>query len=91
MKISYKDTVLADSERTVEVEKNDYYPREDVNMDHFVKSDTQYTCPWKGAATYYSVKYGDKIIKDAAWSYEEPKEKAKHIAGHVAFDKKLVD
>lgn len=91
MKISYKDTVLADSEHTVEVEKNDYYPREDVNMDYFVKSDTQYTCPWKGAATYYSVKYGDKIIKDAAWSYEEPKEKAKHIAGHVAFDKNLVD
>ena len=91
MRVVYKDVVLAESDRTELVENNHYFPREAVNMDLFVKSDTEYTCPWKGEATYYSIKIGDEVIRDAAWSYEDPKEKARNITGYIAFEKQFVE
>lgn len=90
MKALLKDTVLADSTHTEVVESNHYFPREDVKMDYLVQSDTPYTCPWKGDATYYHIDTGSERMEDGAWSYDTPKDAAKNIAGHICFDKKLV-
>ena len=89
MKAVFNDVVLAESTNTEVVEKNQYFPREDVKMDHFKKSDKQYTCPWKGEATYYHIEANGELMENGAWSYEEPKEKAKQIAGHICFDPKV--
>jgi len=62
-----------------------------MNMELLIESDTEYTCPWKGEAIYYSIKIGDELVKDAAWSYEDPKEKARNITGYLAFDKQFVE
>jgi len=90
MRAVYKNTVLAESDNTEVVEGNHYFPREDVDMDCLTESDKEYTCPWKGEATYYHIKVGDQRIENGAWSYEEPKEKARHIAGHICFEKNYV-
>lgn len=90
MKAVYKDTVLAESDNTEVVENNHYFPREDVKMDFFTESDKEYTCPWKGEATYYHIIVGDERIANGAWSYEDPKDAAKQIAGHICFEKKYV-
>ncbi|MCC5895572.1 MAG: DUF427 domain-containing protein [Alkalibacterium sp.] len=90
MKAVFKDVVLAESQNTEVVETNHYFPRTDVKMEYLTKSDTQYTCPWKGDATYYHIDTGDEYMEDGAWSYDTPKEAAKNIAGHICFDKKLV-
>ena len=89
-KAEYQGTVLADSESTVVVEGNHYFPRESVHMELFSDSPTPYTCPWKGRAAYYNLTVDGQEVKDAAWSYPEPKEAAKEIAGHLAFDKSKV-
>lgn len=90
MRPACKDVVLAESEYTEVVETNHYFPRDDVKMEYLTKSDTQYTCPWKGDATYYHIDIGNEHMEDGAWSYENPKEAAKQIKGHICFDKKLV-
>lgn len=90
MKAVYKDVVLAESHNTEVVETNHYFPRDDVKMEYLIKSDTQYTCPWKGDATYYHIVLGDERMDDGAWSYDTPKEAAKNITGHICFEKKLV-
>ncbi|PRY84257.1 DUF427 domain-containing protein [Alkalibacterium olivapovliticus] len=90
MKAVFEETLLAESSNTEVVENNHYFPREDVNMDYLIKSETQYTCPWKGDATYYHIITGEDNKTDGAWSYEAPKEAAKNIAGHICFEKELV-
>lgn len=85
MKAIWKNTVIAESGKTVEVEGNQYFPPDSVNMEHIQKSETTYTCPWKGFANYYDVVVDGEINKDAAWYYADPSEAAKEIAGHVAF------
>lgn len=90
MKAVYKDQVLAESQKTEIVENNHYFPREDVKMEHFIRSDRQYTCPWKGEATYYHIQVGEEHLENAAWSYEDPKEKARNITGHICFESKYV-
>jgi uncharacterized protein (DUF427 family) len=79
--------VLASSEQTERVEGNVYFPRESVEMGRLEKSETRYTCPWKGDATYYDYVQNGRRIKDIAWSYPEPKPAASNIAGHLAFDR----
>ncbi|PXW91026.1 uncharacterized protein (DUF427 family) [Streptohalobacillus salinus] len=90
MKVIYQDVTLAESNNTEVVEGNHYFPRSDVKMDLFTKSTKEYTCPWKGEATYYHVEVNGQRLENIAWSYEDPKEKAKQIAGHICFEKKLV-
>ena len=90
MKAIYKDTVLVESNKTEVVEGNHYFPRDDVKMDYFSKSNKEYTCPWKGEATYYHIEVDGDRLENGAWSYEDPKEKAKQIAGHICFEPKLV-
>lgn len=85
MKAIWQNTVLAESDQTIEVEGNHYFPPDSVKRDHFRPSDTHTTCPWKGLASYYSVQVGDKLNQDAAWFYPEPKQAAERIKNYVAF------
>lgn len=85
MRAIWNGEVIADSEDVVVVEGNHYFPRESVREEFLLPSETTTTCPWKGQASYYTVKVGEKEIKDAAWYYPEPKEAAAAIAGRVAF------
>jgi uncharacterized protein (DUF427 family) len=85
MKATWKGAVLAESEETVVVEGNHYFPAESANREHLRESETHTTCPWKGVASYYDVVVGDEVNADAAWYYPEPKEAAKEIKDRVAF------
>ena len=77
--------VIAESDRTVVVEGNHYFPRESVRDDVLRESELTSRCPWKGQASYFSLEAGGQTNSDAAWYYPEPFEAAKEIAGHVAF------
>ncbi|GEK91214.1 DUF427 domain-containing protein [Alkalibacterium kapii] len=90
MKAILNDTVLAESSNTEVVEDNHYFPREDVKTDYLKESDKEYTCPWKGEATYYHIDTGEERKENGAWSYEDPKDAAKNITGYICFDKSLV-
>ena len=85
MKAIWNDTILAESDHTVVIEGNHYFPPQDVKNDYFKKTDTHTECPWKGTASYYTIVVDGKENKDAAWYYPDPKEKAKSIKDHVAF------
>ncbi len=85
VRASWNGAVLAESDRTVVVEGNHYFPPEDVRTDLLEPSDTHTTCPWKGVASYHSVVVDGERNADAAWSYPEPKEAAAQIAGRIAF------
>jgi uncharacterized protein (DUF427 family) len=86
----WNGVVLAESNETIVVEGNHYFPPESVNMAYFRPSDTHTTCPWKGLASYYTIEVDGKTNPDAAWYYPTPKEAAKHITGRVAFWKGVV-
>ncbi len=85
MKAIWHNTILAESDQTIEVEGNHYFPPDSVKRDYFRPSDTHTTCPWKGLASYYSVQVGDDLNPDAAWFYPEPKQVAVRIKNYVAF------
>ncbi|MDP9130260.1 MAG: DUF427 domain-containing protein [Candidatus Binatota bacterium] len=85
MKAVWQNTVVAESNETIVVEGNHYFPLESIKKDCFAPSDTHSTCPWKGLASYYHVKVGDQVNQDAAWFYPEPKEAAGSIKNYVAF------
>ena len=85
MKAVWNDHVIADSDETVMVEGNHYFPLSSVSQSFLRESDTHSTCPWKGEASYYDVVAGDNVITDAAWYYPNPKPAATNIVDHVAF------
>ena len=85
MKAIWNGATLAQSEKTVVVEGNHYFPRSSIRTEYFRNSGTHTTCHWKGEASYYDVVVGDQINKDAAWYYPDPSEAAKQIKDHVAF------
>lgn len=85
MRATWKGAVLAESDETVVVEGNHYFPEESVNREHFRESATHTQCPWKGEASYYDVVVNGETNRDAAWYYPEPKEAAEQIRGRVAF------
>lgn len=85
MKAIWNDTVLADSENTVMVEGNHYFPPESIRWDLFEETKTTTVCPWKGSASYYSVVLADAKNRDAAWAYKDPKQEAANIKDHMAF------
>jgi uncharacterized protein (DUF427 family) len=81
----WRDAVLAESDDTVVVEGNHYFPADALRREHFRPSETHTTCPWKGEASYYDLVVGDDVNRDAAWYYPHPKDAARHITGRVAF------
>lgn len=85
MKAVWNDEIVAESDRTIEVEGNQYFPPESVKTEYLHASDTQYTCPWKGKAKYFHIVSDGKRIEDGAWSYPNPTKEAEHIKGYVAF------
>lgn len=85
MKAIWNDVVIAESDDTVVVEGNHYFPLTSVDPTVLRPSETTSVCPWKGKANYYTLEAGGKTNPDAAWYYAEPKEAAKDIRGHVAF------
>ncbi len=85
MKAIWKDTVLAESDRTEVVEGNQYFPPDAVRKQYFTPSDTHSVCPWKGTASYYTVEVNGERNPDAAWYYPQAKDAAKNIENYVAF------
>lgn len=85
MKAIWNNQVIAESHDTVIVEGNHYFPADAVKKEFLKPSDTHTTCPWKGLASYYSLRVDGKTNEDAAWYYPEPKEAAKEIKNRVAF------
>ena len=85
MKAIWKNQVIADSEETVVVEGNHYFPPSSLDNKFLREGDAHSTCPWKGEASYYDIVVGEHLNRDAAWYYPEPKSAAQQIAGYVAF------
>ena len=81
----WNGTVLAESDDTVVVEGNHYFPPESVKAELFTDSDTHTVCPWKGTASYRNVVVDGQVNADAAWYYPEPKDAAAEIKDRVAF------
>jgi uncharacterized protein (DUF427 family) len=81
----WRDAVLAESDDTVVVEGNHYFPADSLRREHFRPSETHTTCPWKGEASYYDIVVGNEANRDAAWYYPHAKDAARHIEGRVAF------
>jgi uncharacterized protein (DUF427 family) len=82
---TWNGTVLAESDDTVVVEGNHYFPPASIQREHFQESPKHTTCPWKGEASYYSIVVDGQENADAAWTYPAPKDAAAEIKDHVAF------
>jgi uncharacterized protein (DUF427 family) len=85
MRAIWNGTVIAESDDTVVVENNHYFPADSVLEGVLRPSDTHSVCPWKGTASYYSLEVDGQTNPDAVWYYPEPKDAAKNITGRVAF------
>ena len=81
----WNGTVVAESDNTIVVEGNHYFPPDSVNRDYVQATGTHTTCPWKGQASYYNVEVGGDVNRDAAWYYHNPKPAAAQIKDYVAF------
>ena len=84
-KATWKGATLAESDATIVVEGNHYFPAESITRDHFRDSDARTVCGWKGTASYYDVTVGDDVNEQAAWYYPNPKPEAAQIRDYVAF------
>ncbi|MED5619661.1 DUF427 domain-containing protein [Ideonella sp. BN130291] len=85
MKAIWNGEVIAESDDTVVVEGNHYFPESAVNRNYLMPSNTRTTCSWKGTAHYYNLLVDGDANPDAVWYYPEPKEAAAEIKGRVAF------
>ncbi len=90
MKATWNGAIIAQSDDTIVVEGNHYFPADSLNRAHFSASDTHTSCPWKGEASYYHVNVDGHLNRDAAWFYPDPKSAAANIKDRVAFWKGLV-
>ncbi len=84
-KATWNGAVLAESDTTVTVEGNHYFPAEALNKDYFKPSSQTSVCPWKGTASYYDVEVNGETNPGAAWYYPSPKDEAMSIKDRVAF------
>ena len=85
MKAVWNGVILAESDETIVIEGNHYFPSQSVHREYLAGSTTHTTCPWKGEARYYHVVVEGKENPDAAWFYPDPKDAASQIKDHVAF------
>jgi uncharacterized protein (DUF427 family) len=85
MKASWNGVVVAESDDTVVVEGNHYFPETALKREYVVTSNHHTMCSWKGEASYYSLLVNGDLNADAVWYYAEPKEAASQIKGRVAF------
>jgi uncharacterized protein (DUF427 family) len=84
-KAVWNEATIAESNDTVIVEGNHYFPRQSINEDNLSISPTRSTCPWKGEARYFHVVVDGKTNEDAAWYYPDPKPAAREIKDRIAF------
>lgn len=85
MKAIWNEQVIAESDETILIEGNHYFPPQSVKDEYLVDSQKTSVCPWKGTASYYSLRVGEDTNRNAAWVYPQPKEAAQEIAGYIAF------
>jgi uncharacterized protein (DUF427 family) len=85
MKAIWNDVVLADSENTVVIEGNHYFPIDSLNKEYLKTTETHSVCHWKGTASYYDIVVNNEVNKDAAWYYPVPSGLAQGVKGRVAF------
>ena len=85
MKAIWKNVVIAQSDDTVVVEGNHYFPMSALDRNYIEASNHTSVCPWKGTANYYSISVNGDLNKDAVWYYATPKDAAANIQGRVAF------
>ena len=85
MKATWNGEIIAESNDTIVIEGNHYFPPETINKDFFKSSVSQTDCVWKGTASYYDIEVNGSINKEAAWYYPEVSELAEPIKGYVAF------
>lgn len=85
MKAVWNGKVLAESDKTINVEGNPYFPEDSVKKEFLKPSDTHTTCPWKGVASYYTIEVDGTTNPDAAWYYPNPSDAASKIKNYVAF------
>jgi uncharacterized protein (DUF427 family) len=85
MRAKWNGALLAESDDTVVVEGNHYFPADSLRCDHFRPSESHTMCPWKGQASYYHVTVGGEVNPDAAWFYPAPSLAAARIKDRVAF------
>jgi uncharacterized protein (DUF427 family) len=85
MKATWQGATLAESDDTVVVEGNHYFPPDSLRREYFRESNEHTHCPWKGEASYYDIVVNGATNEGAAWYYPEPLEAAANIKGRVAF------
>jgi uncharacterized protein (DUF427 family) len=88
--VTFHGVVLAESERALVVRESRhapvlYFPREDVRLEHMERTDHQSFCPFKGEASYWTLRSGEAVEQNAAWSYEQPFDEVAGLKDHVAF------
>ncbi|MCJ1235005.1 hypothetical protein MMC14_002969 [Varicellaria rhodocarpa] len=86
-----KGKFIAEADSYETVEGNIYFPLSSIDQSVLTQTKTTTACPWKGTASYYTLTVDGQEYKDAAWSYQEPKDAAQNIKGHVAFYKNKID
>ena len=85
MKAIWKGQLIAESDDTIVIEGNHYFPPNDIKKEFFIDSEAHTTCPWKGLSSYYNIKVNGDENPDAAWYYPEASDLAKEIEDYVAF------
>jgi uncharacterized protein (DUF427 family) len=85
MRAIWNNQVIAESDDTIVVENNHYFPKESVKAEYLQSTDIHTTCPRKGIASYYTLNVDGKENQDAAWYYPEPKAAATNITNYIAF------
>ena len=85
MKAIWNNKIIAESNETIVVENNHYFPADSIKKEYFQSTDLHSTCPWKGVASYYTVDVDGKANPNAAWYYPKASDRAKQIEGYVAF------
>lgn len=85
MKAIWNNQLLAESDDTIVIENNHYFPPASLHQQYLVPSKTKTRCHWKGEASYYTLVVDGKENIDAAWFYPQPKEKARQIKDYIAF------
>ena len=82
---TFNGVVIAESDETVMVEGNHYFPPQSIKMEYFTPNPKTSVCPWKGTAEYFDVAAGGETAQAAAWTYKHPKDAAAEIKDHLAF------
>lgn len=85
MKAIWNNSVIAESNATIAIEGNHYFPFDSVNQNFLSESTHTTTCGWKGLASYFSIEVEGKVNENAAWVYKTPKSSAEEIKNYVAF------